>query len=41
MSPWPFVVAAYAATLGGAALLAGISYLAMRRAERTAGRRGR
>jgi hypothetical protein len=34
MNPWPFVAAAYAVTLGGAALLAVVSYLAMRRAER-------
>jgi hypothetical protein len=34
MNPWPFVVAAYAVTLGGGALLAIVSYLAMRRVER-------
>ncbi len=34
MNPWPFVAAAYAVTLGGAALLAVVSYLAMKRAER-------
>lgn len=38
MSPWPFVAAAYGVTLGGAALLALGSYLAMRRAERAADR---
>ena len=34
MNPWPFVIAAYAVTLGGAAALALASYVAMRRAER-------
>ena len=34
MNPWPFVTAAYAATLGGGALIALLSYLAMRKAER-------
>jgi hypothetical protein len=34
MNPWPFVVAAYALTLGGAAALAVASWIAMRRAER-------
>jgi len=34
MSPWPFVIAAYAVTLGGGAMLALVSYLAMKRAER-------
>jgi len=34
MNPWLFVAAAYAVTLGGAALLAVVSYLAMKRAER-------
>jgi hypothetical protein len=34
MNPWPFVIAAYAVTLGGGAMLAIVSYLAMRRAER-------
>lgn len=33
MNPWPFVTAAYAVTLGGAAVLALASYLAMKRAE--------
>ena len=34
MNPWPFVVGAYAVTLGGAAVLALASWWAMRRAER-------
>ncbi|MGU3390932.1 hypothetical protein [Sphingomonas sp. M1A8_2b] len=34
MNPWPFVTAAYAVTLGGGALLALLSYRAMRRAEK-------
>lgn len=34
MNPWPFVAAAYAITLGGAAILAVVSYLAMKQAER-------
>lgn len=34
MNPWPFVAAAYAVTLGGGALLALLSWLAMRRAEK-------
>lgn len=34
MNPWPFVVAAYAVTLGVAGVLALASYLAMRRAEK-------
>jgi len=34
MNPWPFVFAAYAVTLGGGAILALVSYLAMRKAER-------
>lgn len=33
MNPWPFVVAAYGVTLGGAGALALASYLTMRRAE--------
>ena len=33
MNPWPFVIAAYAVTLGGAGALALASLLAMRRAE--------
>lgn len=36
MSHWPFIIAAYAIGLGGTALLAGWSYLAMRRAEQSA-----
>ena len=34
MNPWPFIAAAYAVTLGGAGLLAVLSYIAMRRAEK-------
>lgn len=34
MNPWPFVTAAYVITLGGAAIIAGWAWLAMRRAER-------
>lgn len=34
MNPWPFVIAAYALTLGAAGSLALISWLAMRRAEK-------
>ncbi len=34
MNPWPFVIAAYGVTLGGAGVLAIASYLAMCRAER-------
>jgi hypothetical protein len=34
MTPWPFVIAAYAVTLGGGALVAVVSYLAMRKAEK-------
>ncbi len=34
MNPWPFVIAAYAVTLGGAGALALASWVAMRRAER-------
>ena len=34
MNPWPFVAAAYALTLGGAALLALASWRAMRDAEK-------
>lgn len=33
MNPWPFVVAAYALTLGGTAMLLVASWAAMRRAE--------
>ncbi|MGI4731534.1 MAG: hypothetical protein ACRYFW_07285 [Janthinobacterium lividum] len=38
MNPWPFVAAAYGVTLGGAAVLAVWSFVAMRRAERRAER---
>jgi hypothetical protein len=34
MNPWPFVTAAYVLTLGGGAIIALISYRAMRKAER-------
>ena len=34
MNPWPFVAVAYVVTLGGGALVAAFSYVAMRRAER-------
>lgn len=34
MNHWPFVIAAYALTLGAAAALALASYLAMKRAEK-------
>ncbi len=34
MNPWPFVIAAYAVTLGGGAILTIASWRAMRRAER-------
>jgi hypothetical protein len=34
MNPWPFVIAAYATTLAGTAVLTLVSWLAMRRAER-------
>lgn len=34
MNAWPFVAAAYLLMLGGAAALALVSWLAMRRAER-------
>jgi hypothetical protein len=33
LDPWPFVVAAYALGVGATLLLAGWSWLAMRRAE--------
>ncbi|MFN3725794.1 MAG: heme exporter protein CcmD [Allosphingosinicella sp.] len=36
MNPWPFVIAAYAATFVGVAGLFAQSYLAMRKAERDA-----
>ena len=34
MNQWAFVAAAYLVTLGGAAVLAAASFVAMRRAER-------
>jgi hypothetical protein len=34
MNPWPFVIAAYVITLGGAAIIVGWAWAAMRRAER-------
>ena len=34
MNPWPFVITAYAITLGSGGILALTSYLAMRKAER-------
>ena len=34
MTHWDFVIAAYAVTLGGTAIVALASYIAMRRAER-------
>jgi len=34
MNAWPFVAAAYAVTLIASAVIAGWSYVAMRRAER-------
>ncbi|SEM42678.1 hypothetical protein SAMN05192583_0162 [Sphingomonas gellani] len=34
MNPWPFVIGAYGVTLGGAGVLALLSYLAMVRAEK-------
>ncbi len=34
MNPWPFVIAAYGLTLGGGAVLAIVSFLAMRKAEK-------
>ena len=34
MNPWPFIIAAYVVTLGGAGALALASYVAMRRAEK-------
>ena len=36
MNPWPFVTAAYAVTIAGAAALAVLSWLAMRQAEAAA-----
>ncbi len=34
MNPWPFVIAAYVITLGGAALISAWAWSAMRSAER-------
>ena len=34
MNAWPFITAAYAITIGGAAVLTALSYIAMKRAER-------
>ncbi|MFZ4746790.1 MAG: hypothetical protein ACOYLK_07835 [Sphingomonas sp.] len=34
MNPWPFVIAAYVITLGGAALISAWAWNAMQRAER-------
>ncbi len=34
MTAWPFVIAAYAVTLCGGAVVTLLSYLAMRKAER-------
>lgn len=34
LDPWPFVIAAYALSIGGTLALLGWSWLAMRRAER-------
>ena len=34
MTAWPFVIAAYAVTLGGGAVVALLSHLAMRKAGR-------
>jgi len=34
VTQWSFVIAAYGVTLGGAAVLAVVSWLAMRRAEK-------
>ena len=33
MNAWPFIAAAYVLTLGASAVIAGIAYRAMRRAE--------
>ena len=41
MNPWPFIVAAYALTLLGTAVLAVSSWAAMRRAEAEAAKLGR
>lgn len=34
MNPWPFVIASYALTFLGGGVVALVSYLAMRRAEK-------
>jgi hypothetical protein len=34
MNAWPFITAAYAITLGAAAILTLVSYVAMKRAEK-------
>lgn len=34
MNAWPFVITAYAITLGGAAVIAGWAWISMRNAER-------
>jgi hypothetical protein len=34
MNAWPFITAAYAITLGAAAILTLVSYIAMKRAEK-------
>ncbi len=36
MNPWPFVIAAYVLTLGGAAVLVGWAWQVMLRAEQSA-----
>ena len=41
MSPWPFVIAAYAIALAGTAALTAWSWIAMRRAEAEADKLGR
>lgn len=33
MNPWPFIIAAYVLTLGGAALIVALSWRAMHKAE--------
>jgi hypothetical protein len=34
MNPWPFVIAAYAVAFGATGVLAGMSWIAMRKAEK-------
>jgi hypothetical protein len=34
VNPWPFVIAAYGIAFGATAVLAGVSWRAMRKAER-------